>query len=623
MADIMLDMDSRLADLYRTPVGHDTLQKLLFLKNIPESFLLKGPVSHLKLSSLQKLTKAKFGPGFLPAFVSLANSESGRSNGGSGPIRPDWWKEAVFYQIYPRTFCDTNGDGIGDLQGILRHLDDLASLGVNALWLSPVYDSPNDDNGYDIRDYRKILREFGTMEDFDLLLAETHARKMHLIMDLVVNHTSDEHRWFSEALSDPSSGYRGYYFFRRGNGTDVPPNNWKSFFSGPAWKRFLPEDVWALHLFSQKQMDLNWDNPKVRDEVASLVDFWLDKGVDGFRMDVISYISKEEGLPDGDPGIGSIIGFTGMEHYFYGPHLHEYLRELHKRAFAPHHAFSVGETPGLGMETSRLLTDEKRGELDMIFSFDHLETPGHFRFDDYEYDLNYYKKYITDWSLHYGSRCRMSLFFDNHDNPRMVSKISRDPQYRKSIACLLAVMQMTLPGTPFIYQGDEMGLVNYPFRSIEEITDVESRNLYQELLQKMTPEEAFREILSGTREHARVLLPWGDYPAGFPAHLIQRADPEITEAYRFLIALRRESKTLLYGKFEPVDLSKDRFIYKRIPEEKGDAYAVECNLSKRSIKARFHENGYVCLFPQEHSQELSGILQPYESRIFRNSAIVR
>ena len=294
-------------------------------------------------------------------------------------------KEAVFYQIYPRSFKDSNGDGIGDLQGIISKLDYIKKLGIDAIWLSPIYDSPNDDNGYDIRDYKKIMDEFGTMEDFDQLLDEVHNRGMGLIMDLVVNHTSDEHQWYQRAISEPDSKYGDYYIFKD------QPNNWTSIFGGSAWNYVEERNQYALHLFSKKQMDLNWENENLRAEIHDMIRWWLEKGVDGFRLDVINYISKSHGIPDGSESIGKVMGLYGMEHYFYGPNLHRYLRELKEKVFMPYNAFTVGETPGIGMEMSKLLTAEDRNELDMVFSFDHLETPGHYKFDDYRYDLNYLK----------------------------------------------------------------------------------------------------------------------------------------------------------------------------------------------------------------------------------------
>ena len=450
-----LTYGSRIKDLYQTPVGHDALARVLLQLGFPERVITNPAVANLKLRTVAGLAGKKLGPGFFDALLHLVNLERDEPAPSTGPIVPKWWKEAVFYQIYPRSFCDSNGDGIGDLPGILGKLDYLKELGVDALWLSPIYDSPNDDNGYDIRDYDKIMAEFGTMDDFDRLLDGIHRRGMRLIMDLVVNHTSDEHPWYQEALRDGNSPYRAYYFFRKDEGSHTPPNNWTSFFSGSAWNYVEESDSWALHLFSQKQMDLNWDNPDVRRDVIAMVNRWLDRGVDGFRMDVINYISKEDGLPQGNETIGALMGFAGIEHYYYGPHLHEYLREIREKAFEPHGAFSVGETPGLGMQMCRLVTGEGRGELDMVFSFDHLETPGHTRYDDYEYDLNYLRDYLIDWMEHYGNDCWMALFYNNHDNPRMISKITGDISRHTALSKLLAVMQFTLKGTPFVFQGDE------------------------------------------------------------------------------------------------------------------------------------------------------------------------
>ena len=402
----MLTLDDKVKDLYKNPVGHDIIEKLLLTMG-KSSFLVTNPiVSNMKLETLVKLAGDKISYEFAEKVMELVNAEEDIPVMQRGKISKRWWKEAVFYQIYPRSFLDTNGDGIGDLRGIIEKVDYLKDLGVDAIWLSPVYDSPNDDNGYDIRDYRKIMAEFGTMEDFDELLNKLHERDMKLIMDLVVNHTSDEHQWFKEALRDENSKYRDYYFFRKGtkteNGKNLLPNNWRSFFAGSAWNYYKNEDTWALHLFSKKQMDLNWDNENLRNDVIDMINWWLDKGVDGFRMDVISLISKKPGLPEGDEKIGEMMGITGIENYYYGPHLHEYLREIRARAFEPHRAFSVGETPGLGMEMCKLVTGEERKELDMVFCFDHLETPGHGKYEDYEYDLNYFRDFIINWTENYG-----------------------------------------------------------------------------------------------------------------------------------------------------------------------------------------------------------------------------
>lgn len=613
-----LTYDSRVKDLYQTPVGHDALARVLLQLGLPEQAVTNPAVVGLKLRTVAKLTGKKLGPDFFDALLRLINLEQDEPCASTGEITPKWWKEAVFYQIYPRSFCDSNGDGIGDLPGILSKLDYLKELGVDALWLSPIYDSPNDDNGYDIRDYDKIMAEFGTMDDFQRLLDGVHSRGMRLIMDLVVNHTSDEHAWYQQALADEHSPYREYYFFRKDDGSHTPPNNWTSFFSGPAWNYVEESGSWALHLFSKKQMDLNWDNPDVRRDVIAMVNRWLDRGVDGFRMDVINYISKEDGLPQGNEAIGSLMGFSGIEHYYYGPHLHEYLREIREKAFEPHGAFSVGETPGLGMKMAQLVTGEERGELDMIFSFDHLETPGHTRFDDYEYDLNYFRDYMIDWMEHYGNNCWMSLFYNNHDNPRMISKITGDISQHTALSKLLAVMQMTLKGTPFVFQGDEMGLGNYPFTSMEQITDVEAKGYYAEHIQREPEEAVFASILAGTREHARILLPWNEKLPPWHRGLRQQPKAEVLEAYRKLIRLRHDTKALVYGTFRVRSRRKNRFVYQR--ELDGETYLVDCNLGAAPCKAFPLEGRWELVYDTQPTSGSRERLAGYGARVWRKAA---
>lgn len=585
-----MDRNSRIKDVWNNPIGHDVIKRLLLQTGKSEGIITNPIVGNLKIKTVEKFVKKKVGSGFFDSILTLLNNESDTPGDGSGPITHAWWKEAVFYQIYPRSFADSNGDGIGDLRGIIGKLDYLKDLGVDVLWLSPIYDSPMDDNGYDIRNYRAINKDFGTMEDFDELLSETHKRGMRLIMDLVVNHSSDEHEWFQTALKDKNSKYRNYYFFR--DGGDKEPNNWTSFFSGTAWNHYEKEDTWALHLFSKKQMDLNWDNPELRADVIDMIRWWLEKGVDGFRMDVINYISKAPGLPDGDPFIGKLMGFTGVETYFYGPNLHKRLKEIREKAFEPYNAFSVGETPGLGMQMCRLVTGEERKELDMVFSFDHLETPGHTRFEDYRYDLNYYKDYQIDWALHYGNNCQMSLFLNNHDNPRMISKVDPNPKHRDALAKLLAAMQLTLPGTPFLYQGDEMGLVNYEFKNIDEIDDLESRNLYPELCEKMGPEEAFKVILAGTREHARILLPWNKNTPK-----MQIPDVDVHKFYKEFLAFRKGAGEIHYGDFTVLRDERDIFTYKR--DYEGKSLIVDCNLGTSEKEAFSLPEGYKTVFESE------------------------
>ena len=603
-----ITMNDTVKDVYANPIGHDILHKILMQMNIPSDLIARGPLSLISLNALAKMTGKILDQEFWPAFLHLMNQERGKVE-TQDTITPAWWKEAVFYQIYPRTFCDSNHDGIGDIQGIISRLDDLKELGIDALWLSPIYDSPMADNGYDIRDYRKINPEFGTMADFDQLLEATHKRNMKLIMDLVVNHTSDEHAWFQSAIQDENSPYRDYYFIRKHS--DKTPNNWTSFFSGPAWDMYGQNKDWALHLFAKKQIDLNWDNPAVRKDIEEIISWWLDKGVDGFRMDVINYISKDAGLPEGDVSVGKLMGYTGIEHYYYGPHLHEYLHEIQTQCFEKYNAFSVGETPGLGMEMCKLVTDEKRRELNMVFSFDHLETPGHVRWDDYVYDLNYLRDYFIDYEENYGNGCWMSLFYNNHDNPKMISKIDPEGTYTEEIAKLLAVMQFTLKGTPFVYQGDELGLTNVDFHDISELNDVESINYYKELQEKgKTKEEAWKTILAGTRDHARMMMPWNEEAEKLPAHLKARPIARVRDFYRYLIHLRKTSRALLYGDFKVLSAKKDRFVYTR--EDDHEIYLIDLNLGKDE-KRPYPSDGYEPLLTSGSDTMLTA----YEARIYR------
>jgi oligo-1,6-glucosidase len=630
----MLTKNSRIKDVYAHPVGRDVLKKVLLQMGRGDGLLRNPLVGGIRLKLLPKLTRGKVDEAFVTTLLELLNGEPDLPRTDSASVTPAWWKEAVFYQIYPRSFKDSNGDGIGDLPGISEKLDYLKALGVDAIWLSPVYDSPNDDNGYDIRDYHEIMAEFGTMADFDALLEGIHARGMRLIMDLVVNHTSDEHEWFKRAVDEPDSKYGDYYIF------SDKPNNWTSFFSGSAWRYIEKRKQYALHLFSQKQMDLNWENPEVRREVSGMVRWWLEKGVDGFRMDVVNYISKRRvspggSLPEGNTQIGALIGYTGMEHYFYGPRLHEFLRELKAKAFEPFNAFSVGETPGIGMEMSKLLTGDDRGELDMVFSFDQLETPGHVRFDDYRYDLNYFKQYMTDWMAHYGTHTWMALFYENHDNPRMISKVNPDPQYRLVLGKLLAAMLLTLRGTPFIYQGQELGMINTDFKSIGALRDVESINLYAELIKTMSAADAFKKILAGTRDHARVPMQWSDgISAGFTepesaAPWIAAGDDcalcnaaaqaedknSVLNYYRTLIDLRKKHSALVYGAIKIVRKGeKDLFAYWRTDGK--DSFYIECNLGNKPKPRKVRPPG-AALILSNYSAAPEQHLRPYEAVIWR------
>lgn len=624
---------STIRDVLKSPLGCDIVHTVLKSAGLSFSLAANPVVGHIRLSALPFLSRGTVGQDFVDTIISLLNMSPEESVTPARDERRAWWKECVFYQVYPRSFCDSNGDGIGDIEGIRSKLDYIQSLGVGAIWLNPVYDSPNDDMGYDIRDYRKIMAEFGTMRDFDELLSDVHSRGMKLIMDLVVNHTSDEHKWFRESVKGPNNPYGDYYIWRDGD-NGGPPNNWTSFFSGSAWSFYPERRKWALHLFSSKQMDLNWDNSAVRRDVAETVRWWLDKGVDGFRMDVINLISKAD-FADGSPLIGDLVGVTGIEHYFYGPRLHKYLHELVKNSFAHYDAVSVGETPGIGRECAALLTHESRGELNMIFNFDHLETPGHVRWDDYEYDLRYLKRYYTEWQLSFPKGCTMPLFFENHDNPRMVSKVRPDGQYRDEIAKLLLMMQLTLRGTPFVYQGQELALGNTKFVAIEELRDVESLNLYNELLKTLTREEALAEINAGSRDHARTPMPWtGDAPSyGFtdgtpwlrigddaPARNVAReeGDEHSTLAFfRQATAFRRAHvATIAYGPFVPVGKNKNVFSYIRRGD--GEALLFEANLTDTpQRRARLRRASREERLLTNYEGNIEERLRPYEAAVWR------
>lgn len=517
--------------------------------------------------------------------------------------RPTWWKEAVVYQIYPRSFRDSNGDGIGDLKGITSKLDYIHGLGIDVIWLSPHFDSPNADNGYDIRDYRKVMTEFGNMSDFDEMLAGIKQRHMRLIIDLVVNHTSDENKWFVESRSSKDNPYRDYYIWRDGKpnsqsptGFD-PPNNYPSFFFGSAWQFDPATKQYYLHYFAVKQPDLNWDNPKVRKEVFDLMTFWLDKGVDGFRMDVIPLISKRAGLPDLSPEEMKNAGDV----YANGPHMHEYLREMNRNVMAKYDVMTVGEALGISLEQTPLIVGENRNELNMIFNFDAVRI---------NRDGKQWKSWaLPDFKAIYARHAAGldqhswdTVFLSNHDNPRLVSSFGDDsPAYRVPSAKLLATMILTLRGTPFLYQGDELGMTNYPFRSISEFDDIEAKNGYKaDVLTKKVSEEAYLDNLRHmSRDNARTPMQWdSSSQAGFtsgakpwlavnPNYTKINAAAELADAgsiYHYtqkMIALRHATPTLIYGTYNDLDPANPNiFIYTRALGN--DRYLVVLNFSKET-----------------------------------------
>ena len=430
-----------------------------------------------------------------------------------------WWKESVVYQIYPRSFCDSNGDGIGDLKGIQSKLDYLKELGINVIWMSPVYKSPNDDNGYDISDYQDIMTEFGTMAYFDELLAAAHERGIRIVMDLVVNHTSDEHPWFIESRSSKENPKRDYYIWREPvDGHE--PNNWGSAFSGSAWEWDEKTQMYYLHCFSKKQPDLNWENPKVRDDVFAMMDWWCQKGIDGFRMDVISMISKKEGLPD-VPTDGGLYG-NCMYGTCNGPHVHEYLQEMNQKVLSKYDLMTVGECAGVTIEEAKKYANAEGTELNMVFQFEHtsLDSGTMDKWCKKPIPLKELKENLSKWETELEGKAWNSLYFCNHDQPRIVSRLGDDsPLSAKCIATVLHMMQ----GTPYVYQGEELGMTNCPFGSIENYMDLESINAYHELTEAglRQPEELLECIAYKSRDNARTPMQWnsgknGGFTEGTP-----------------------------------------------------------------------------------------------------------
>jgi oligo-1,6-glucosidase len=488
-------------------------------------------------------------------------------------MQKKWWKEVVIYQIYPRSFLDTTGSGVGDLRGIIQKLDYLVDLGVDVLWLNPIYRSPNDDNGYDISDYRDIMTEFGTMDDFDELLHEAHQRGLKIVMDLVVNHSSDEHAWF-EASKDPGSPFRDYYFWR-----DEKPNSWQSIFGGEAWTWNEEGQGYYLHQFTKKQPDLNWENPKLREEVYDLMRFWLDKGIDGFRMDVITFISKK--LPFSE----TPANVRWEDEYANGPRIHEFLQEMYANALEAYDVMTVGEGPGITPENVLDYVGEERNELNMIFHFGHMFLgfgPGG-RFDPVPWKLSELKQVVQDWDNGIGNTGWINIFLDNHDFARMVSRFGNDTHYRVPSAKLLATMLLTLRGTPCIYQGSEIGMTNVAFPSLSDYRDVEIMNAWKawEAAGKDL-DQLLTAVHHTGRDNVRTPMQWNTAPhAGFTRgepwikvnpnyqdiNVEQAlADPEsILHYYRALLRFRKKHPVFVYGSYQPIlQDSEQWFAYWRV-----------------------------------------------------------
>ncbi|WML32449.1 alpha-glucosidase [Neobacillus sp. OS1-32] len=555
-------------------------------------------------------------------------------------MNDEWWKKSVVYQIYPSSFMDSNGDGIGDIQGIIEKLDYLRLLGANVIWLSPVYDSPNDDNGYDIRNYQAIMKEFGTMADFDQMLTEVHNRGMKLVMDLVVNHTSDEHIWFVESKKSKDNPYRDYYFWRKGK-EGQEPNNWGSVFGGSAWQYDETTDEYYLHLFSKKQPDLNWENPKLRKEVYNMMKFWLDKGIDGFRMDVINMISKNPELPDGDKRKGQLYG-DGGRYFMNGPRIHEFLQEMNQEVLSKYPVMTVGEMPGAAPEDAVLYTDPERKEVNMIFTFEHMDldsAPGD-KWNLKPFELVELKENLAKWQTALHNKGWNSLYWNNHDQPRIVSRFGDDGPYRVESAKMLAACLHFMQGTPYIYQGEEIGMTNVKFTSLDDYRDIETINMYNERRALgYSHEEIMNSIYGKGRDNARTPMQWDStdnagFTTGTPWIKVNPRYKEINAKaaledpssifyfYQKLIQFRKEMDIITKGGFEL--LLKDHsqlFVYERKLYD--ERLLVVCNFSGEEVVVEDEavgtklKNDHVLLGNYETVG--TNVLRPYEVIVLKNS----
>ncbi|WP_400076666.1 alpha-glucosidase [Winogradskyella sp. R77965] len=535
-------------------------------------------------------------------------------------MKKTWWKEGVVYQIYPRSFNDTTGNGIGDIYGIIEKLDYIKSLGVDIIWLCPVYDSPNDDNGYDISDYRAISEDFGGSEAFGKLLEGMHKRGLKLVMDLVLNHSSDEHAWFKESRKSKDNPYRDYYFWKPSKNGN-PPNNWVSFFSGSAWKKDNITDEYFLHLFTKKQPDLNWENPKVRKEIHDIVEYWCKKGVDGFRMDVISLISKNLDFPDSP--YPDDYGKTIKNYYANGSKIHQYLNELNREVLSKYDIMTVGEGPGIDLDNGLNYVNEDRNELNMIFHFDHMFIDNGLggKYDPIDLSLPKFKKVFGDWDEKLKDKGWGSIFLGNHDFSRMVSRFGNDSTFHTESAKLLAMLLLTLRGTVYIYQGDEIGMSNVAYPSIEDYNDVETLGSWNEALARGEDMTEFLKLVhKQSRDNARTPIQWNSTKnAGFSignpwlkvnkkyqtinVEAQEQDENSILNFYRRMIAFRKANPVMVYGDYECINKAdKNLYIYKRWNDHESyiillnfsnDMQSInnsELNLSKTELKVSNYDN---------------------------------
>lgn len=551
-----------------------------------------------------------------------------------------WWKESVVYQIYPRSFMDSNGDGIGDLNGITQRLEYLKELGIDVVWISPIYKSPNKDNGYDIKDYCDIMDEFGTMEDFDRMLAKAHELGLKIVLDLVVNHTSDQHKWFLESKKSKDNPYRDYYIWKDPvDGHE--PTNWGGYFSGSAWEYSEETGQYYLHQFVPEQPDLNWENPQVRKEVFDMMNWWCKKGIDGFRMDVISLISKPEVYEDGPVKPGEKYSFCG-DITANGHRVHEFLQEMNKEVLSKYDLITVGETTNVTIEEAKKYAGFDTNELNMVFQFEHMDIDSdiHGKWTLKKMYLPDLKNIMSKWQTELEGKAWNSLYWDNHDQPRIVSRWGNDSaEYREISAKMLGTCLHMMQGTPYIYQGQELGMTNMCFKEISETDDIEEKNIYKDLVTDMgvyTHEEMMKIISTKGRDNARTPMQWDDsanggFTTGTPWFTVnpnyteinvkaQINDPEsIFSYYKKLIQLRRENDIIVYGTYELLEPDHEElYIYKRKLDEK--ELVVICNFSDKEVEipagisAAIDENKGILL--SNYKETDTKLVKPYESTVY-------
>ncbi len=552
-----------------------------------------------------------------------------------------WWKEAVVYQIYPRSFMDSNGDGIGDLRGIISKLDYLKELGIDAVWLSPCYKSPNDDNGYDISDYRDIMDEFGTLEDFKELLLEMHKRDIKLVMDLVVNHSSDEHKWFIESKSSKNNPKRDYYIWRDGKNGKAP-NNWTSFFGGSTWEYDENTDQYYLHLFTKKQPDLNWENETLRKEVYDMMKYWFDMGIDGFRMDVVSMYSKVPNLPDGKVYGCETDCAIGAEHFTNGPRIHEFMKEINKEVLSKYKdVMTVGEASGVTIEEAKKYANSDESELSMVFHFEHMgvDAGEGGKWDIKKWKLTDLKKILSKWETELHGKAWNSIYLSNHDQPRMVSRFGSE-KFREESSKMLFTMLLTMEGTPYIYQGEEIGMTNVKFPSIDDYRDIEVKNMWKEYVEHRgySPEKFMKSVHYIARDNNRTPIQWDDSEnAGFTTGTpwigvnpnykdinVKNALDDKNSIFYYvkeLIKLRHENPIAVYGDFkEYMEDSESLYVYERNFE--GKTMLVILNFTEEEqnfeIPEKFKNmNSKLYISNYENADKFEkNILRPYEAIVY-------